>query len=270
VGLIRDKMVEDMKLRGFSEHTQRCYLQYARLFVEHYGRSPSELGENAFATHLLGLGTNVRVVQELLGHGSARSTTRYTHVSRELVGRIKSPLDVLGTKGGHVDVCNACGYSRPAYNSCRNRHCPKCQSLIQAAWIEQRKGRILPSSYFHVVFTLPAELRGLCRRNAKTLYKLLFQTVSKTLLELGDDEGRLGAQIGFTAVLHTWTRSLELHPHLHCIVTGGGLSPSGDQWIPARRRYLFPVKVLSRLFRGKFLDRLRQLYERGDLDLGGR
>lgn len=171
--------------------------------------------------------------------------------------------------GGHVDVCDACGYSRPAYNSCRNRHCPKCQSLIQAAWIEQRKGRILPSSYFHVVFTLPAELRGLCRRNAKTLYKLLFQTVSKTLLELGDDAGRLGAQIGFTAVLHTWSRSLELHPHLHCIVTGGGLSPSGDQWIPARRRYLFPVKVLSRLFRGKFLDRLRQLYERGDLDLGG-
>jgi len=171
--------------------------------------------------------------------------------------------------GGHVDVCDACGYSRPAYNSCRNRHCPKCQSLSQAAWIEQRKERILPSSYFHVVFTLPAQLRGLCRQNAKTFYSLLFQTVSKTLLELGDDPGRLGAQIGFTAVLHSWSRNLELHPHLHCIVTGGGLSPSGDQWIPARRKYLFPVKVLSRLFRGKFLDRLRVLYERGALDLGG-
>ena len=171
--------------------------------------------------------------------------------------------------GGHVDVCDACGFSRPAYNSCRNRHCPKCQSLTQAAWIEQRKERILPSSYFHVVFTLPAQLRGLCRRNSKTFYNLLFQTVSRTLLELGDDPGRLGAQIGFTAVLHSWSRNLELHPHLHCIVAGGGLSSDGDHWIPARRRYLFPVKVLSRLFRGKFLDRLRLLYERGRLDLCG-
>lgn len=171
--------------------------------------------------------------------------------------------------GGHVDVCASCGDARPSYNSCRNRHCPKCQGLAQSAWIARRMERVLPVPYFHVVFTVPAELRALCRHNAEALYDLLFETVSKTLLELGHDVDRLGAQIGFTAVLHTWTRTLAFHPHLHCIVTGGGLSPDGDRWIHARRKYLFPVKVLGRLFRGKFLARLRQLYERGQLVLDG-
>ncbi len=167
--------------------------------------------------------------------------------------------------GGHLDVCDGCGYARPAYNSCRNRHCPKCQCLVQARWIEQRTERILPTHYFHVVFTLPAQLRRLCRRNAEAFYDLLFETVSQTLLELGKDPERLGAQLAFTAVLHTWTRSLQYHPHLHCIVAGGGLSFAADRWVPARRKYLFPVKVLSRLFRGKFLARLRELHDQGKL-----
>jgi hypothetical protein len=171
--------------------------------------------------------------------------------------------------GGHVDVCVACGYSRPAYNSCRNRHCPKCQFLTQAKWVEERMARILPISYFHVVFTLPAALRPLAKRNPRAVYDLLFDAVSRTLLELGYDPKRLGAQIGFTCVLHTWTRSLEYHPHLHCIVTGGGLSADGITWIRAGRgKYLFPVKVMGALFRGKFLAGLRRLHERGAIDTG--
>lgn len=174
--------------------------------------------------------------------------------------------DVLG---GHVDVCDACGYSRPAYNSCRDRHCPKCQSLAQARWIEERMQRLLPVHYFHVVFTLPSSLRPVCRRNQRAMYKLLFEAATKTLLTLGEDPKRLGAQLGVTAVLHTWTRELEYHPHLHCIVTGGGLSLDGTRWIAARRKYLFPVKVLSSLFRGIFLDGLRRAHAAGDVRLEG-
>jgi hypothetical protein len=126
--------------------------------------------------------------------------------------------------GGHLDVCTRCGYERPSYNSCRNRHCPKCQGLSQARWLERRKARILPVHYFHVVFTLPAELRPLARRNPALVYDLLFNSAGATLLELGRDPARIGAQLGVTAVLHTWTRELAFHPHVQCVVTGGGLS----------------------------------------------
>lgn len=171
--------------------------------------------------------------------------------------------------GGHVDVCDTCDFSRPAYNSCRNRHCPKCQALTQAAWIDRRMERVLPTHYFHVVFTLPHELGALALRNRQVIFDMLFSAASRTLLDLGTDEKRLGAQLGVTAVLHTWTRDLRLHPHVHCIVTGGGLAPNGDRWISSPQNYLFPVRVLSPLFRGKFLDALTRAYERGELDLGG-
>lgn len=171
--------------------------------------------------------------------------------------------------GGHLEVCLDCGFERPAYNSCRNRHCPKCQSLTQARWIEQRVQRLLPTHYFHVVFTLPASLRALARANRELFFNLLFSSASKTLLELGDDPKRLNARLGITAVLHTWTRELVFHPHLHCIVTGGGLSPSGDEWIACNRRYIFPVLVLGKLFRGKFLDGLRRLRTTGALRYTG-
>jgi hypothetical protein len=171
--------------------------------------------------------------------------------------------------GGHVDICDRCGHERPAYNSCRNRHCPKCQSLRQAKWVEQRLARLLPTHYFHVVFTLPAALRPLAHRNRRRVFMLLFRAAAQTLLALGRDPARLGAQLGITAVLHTWTRELDFHPHVHCIVTGGGLAVDGERWVPARRRYLFPVQVLSRLFRGKFLAALGQAYRDGELDLGG-
>ena len=170
--------------------------------------------------------------------------------------------------GGHIDVCDTCGHERPAYNSCRNRHCPKCQSLRQAQWIEQRLMRLLPTHYFHVVFTLPATLRPLAHHNRRQIFALLFQTAAQTLLTLGRDPARLGVQLGITSVLHTWTRELQFHPHVHCIVTGGGLTADRQEWKAARRRYLFPVKVLSRLFRGKFLAALTAAYRRNELQLG--
>jgi len=167
--------------------------------------------------------------------------------------------------GGHLDVCARCDFSRPSYNSCRNRHCPKCQSLAQARWIDARTERLVPTHYFHVVFTLPSALRPLCRRHPALLYDLLFDAASRTLVDLGRDPKRLGATLGVTSVLHTWTRELAFHPHLHCIVTGGGLDVAGDRWVSARRKYLFPVRVLSALFRGKFLDGLRRLHADGQL-----
>ena len=169
--------------------------------------------------------------------------------------------------GGHVDACESCDFHAVSYNSCRNSHCPKCQGLAQARWIEDRKARILPTSYYHVVLTLPCALRPLARQAPSAIYALLFHAASRSLQELGLDPKYLGAQIGFTAVLHTWTRKLEFHPHLHCIVTAGGLAATADRWVPPRGadRFLFPVKVLSRLFRGIFLDRLTNLFEAGTL-----
>jgi len=171
--------------------------------------------------------------------------------------------------GGHEDVCPHCKHKRPSYNSCLDRHCPKCLNLRQAKWVEQRLERLLPVSYFHVVFTVPALLRPLALCNPKVVYDLLFHAASRTLLELGLDEKHLGAQLGVTAVLHTWTRMIGFHPHLHCIVTGGGLSPDGKRWIASRPDYLLPVRVLSRLFRGKFLDALSRAYEAGSLQFRG-
>ena len=169
--------------------------------------------------------------------------------------------------GGHLDVCLSCGHGEPSYNSCRNRHCPKCQSLQQAVWLEKRRARILPTHYFHVVFTLPAQLRALCRRNPVALYDLLFRAALQTLLDFG--RGELGAQLGLTTVLHTWTRDLRLHPHLHCVVTGGGLDVLGHRWVATHKRFLFPVKALAKRFRGKLLDGLRALRAAGALRFDG-
>lgn len=171
--------------------------------------------------------------------------------------------------GGHLDVCLECGLERPAYNSCRNRHCPKCQSLSQARWIERRLEHILATHYFHVVFTLPAQFRPLARANRARIFDLLFASASRALLDLGDDPHRLGGRLGVTAVLHTWTRELTFHPHLHCIVTGGGLAPAGDAWLACSRRHLFPVRVMGALFRGKFLDGLRRLRTENLLEYTG-
>jgi hypothetical protein len=168
--------------------------------------------------------------------------------------------------GGHADLCPECGQVEVSYNSCRNRHCPKCQGLAQARWIEQRRERVIPTHYFHLVFTLPRELRPLAHRNPGSCFDMLFRAATATLLELGADPKWLGGKLGITAVLHTWTRELHFHPHLHCVVTGGALDDDGA-WHAAKDDFLFPVKVLSALFRGKMLDGLRRLGLQGRLDL---
>ncbi|HEX7669091.1 MAG TPA: IS91 family transposase [Polyangiaceae bacterium] len=169
--------------------------------------------------------------------------------------------------GGHLDVCLRCGHEEQGYNSCRNRHCPKCQALGQARWIRARSERLLPVPYFHVVFTLPAELRAIAKLNRHLVFDLLFETASATLLELGLDPKRIGGLLGITAALHTWTRDLRFHPHLHCIVTGGGWSVPQMRWISGTARYLLPVRVLGALFRGKFLSALRLAHRGGKLRL---
>lgn len=172
--------------------------------------------------------------------------------------------------GGRVDVCAGCGHEKAVFNSCRNRHCPGCQALTQARWMAGRMKRLLPTDYFHVVFTVPDDLlNGIALKNRQLFFDAMFAAASQTLLALGNDEKRLGAQVGFTAVLHTWTRDLRFHPHLHCIVTGGGLTPDGSRWKATRRDYLFPVAVLSKLFRGKLVAALDGAYRDGDLDVRG-
>lgn len=171
--------------------------------------------------------------------------------------------------GGRLDVCAGCGNEKTVFHSCRNRHCPTCQSLSQARWIEGRMARLLPIDYFHVVFTVPDDLlAGLAMQNREVFFDALFAAGSQTLLALGRDEKRLGAQLGLTAVLHTWTRDLRFHPHLHCIVTGGGLTADG-RWRATKRDYLFPVSVLSALFRGKLVAALDEAYRAGELNLRG-
>lgn len=171
--------------------------------------------------------------------------------------------------GGHVEECDSCGHQRIAYNSCRDRHCPKCQNTARAEWITERIERLLPIPYFHVVFTIPDELNPLALRNKKAIFDILFAAASQSLLTIARDEKHLGAQVGFTMVLHTWGQNLLFHPHVHCVVTGGGLSSDGTHWIAAREKYLLPVKVLGKLFRGKFLAALDRAYQSGELDLAG-
>jgi hypothetical protein len=171
--------------------------------------------------------------------------------------------------GGHIDACSNCDYQRISYNSCRDRHCPKCQATKRAAWLEARLERLLPVPYFHVVFTVPDLFNPLMLHNQRRLYDLLFQTASATLLTLAADPKRLGAQVGITALLHTWGQNLLFHPHLHCVVTGGGLSLDSQSWIAGKSRYFLPVRVLGKLFRGKFLAGLKDAYQAGLLRLEG-
>lgn len=171
--------------------------------------------------------------------------------------------------GGHVYRCDHCGAERIAYNACRDRHCPSCLGHKRAAWLQARTDELLPVPYFHVVFTVPQEIAALALGNKKVVYGILFRAVAETLQRIAHDQRHLGAQIGFLAVLHTWTQTLEHHPHVHCVVPGGGLSPDGTRWIPCRERFFLSVKVLSRLFRGKFLARLAQAAERGELRFAG-
>lgn len=171
--------------------------------------------------------------------------------------------------GGHVDQCGQCRHTRISYNSCRNRHCPKCQSLARARWLESRKAELLPVEYFHVVFTIPEQLAAIALHNKRTVYGILFRAVSETLLTIARDPKHLGADIGFFSILHTWGQNLLHHPHLHCVVPGGGLTPDRSRFIATKPGFFLPVRVLSRLFRRLFLEGLRKAFLLGQLDFFG-
>ena len=167
--------------------------------------------------------------------------------------------------GGHVLRCEGCSDMRIAYNSCRNRHCPKCQGALAKQWLADRSAELLPVEYYHVVFTLPAPIADIAYHNKRLLYDLLFKASAETLARIAADHKHLGARIGFTSVLHTWGSALTHHPHIHCIVPGGGLSLDGKRWVPSKRGFFLPVRVLSRLFRRLFLEKLCQAHRDGQL-----
>jgi hypothetical protein len=207
-------------------------------------------------------------------HGEAWRATNAGHVSLAQ-RRVMTAIEICRTAalGGHVERCEDCAHTRVAYNSCRNRHCPKCQWPTAQAWLEARKTELLPVPYFHVVFTLPAKIGAIAYQNKAKVYGLLFSAAAETLTTIAADPKHLGATIGLTAVLHTWGQNLDHHPHIHCIVPGGGISPDGERWIPCRAGFFLPVRVLSRLFRRLFLQHLDAAHANGELqffnDLAG-
>jgi Putative transposase/Transposase zinc-binding domain len=193
-----------------------------------------------------------------------RAASTELAAQRHLTGEQRAALAAVARcrtpeMGGHVEVCVACGHRRTLYRSCRNRHCPKCSTLAKERWLQARLSEVIPAGYVHVVFTLPHALNGLARRQPRAVYEALFRAASATLLAFADDPRHLGARPGITAILHTWTQRLELHVHLHCIVTAGGLDPTRRRWVKSPRGFLFSVRALSRVFRGKYIDALRSL-----------
>lgn len=186
--------------------------------------------------------------------------------------RVMSAIELCRTAalGGHLERCDECGHERNCFNSCRDRHCPKCQSLARAQWIEDRQTDLLDCPYYHVVFTVPEEIAAIAYQNKQVVYNILFRATAETLKIIAADPKHLGAEIGFFAVLHSWGQNLHFHPHLHCVVPGGGLSPDGQRWISCRPNFFLPVRVLSRLFRRLFLESLQKAFDSGKLQFFGR
>src|SRR6202047_4319778 len=191
-------------------------------------------------------------------HGASLSTAQR---------RVMSAIERCRTAalGGHIEQCDHCDHQRICYNSCRDRHCPKCQSLARAEWLENRQSELLDAVYFHVVFTIPAPIAAIAYQNKAQVYAILFRAASETLRTIAADPKHLGAEIGFFSVLHTWGQTLTLHPHIHCVVAGGGLSLDGTRWISCRPNFFLPVPVLSRLFRRLFLKYLEHAFDAGKL-----
>jgi hypothetical protein len=210
------------------------------------------------------------VADVLNQHGDAYLRAHAGHLSlgqRKVISAIRAGR--TAALGGHVARCEACGHVAIAYNSCRNRHCPRCQGQVARAWLEQRQADLLPVPYYHVVFTLPAPVAAIAFQNKAVIYDLLFRTAADTLLTIAADPKHLGARIGLTAVLHTWGSALTHHPHVHIVVPGGGLAPDRSRWIACRPGFFLPVRVLSRLFRRLFLDRLADAQRIGRLAFHG-
>ena len=212
----------------------------------------------------------IEVADVLNRHGDAFVARHRGHLS---LGQLKVMSAIRACRtaalGGHVARCEGCAHTAISYNSCRNRHCPKCQGQTARAWMERRQADLLPVPYYHVVFTLPAAVAAVAFQNKAAVYDLLFRTAADTLLTIAADPKHLGARIGLTAVLHTWGSAMTHHPHVHVIVPGGGLAPDGSRWIACRPGFFLPVRVLSRLFRRLFLDRLVALHEAGRLAFFG-
>ena len=203
-------------------------------------------------------------------HGEAYRQAHGTNMGR-VEHRVISAITACRTAalGGHVEQCADCGATRIAYNSCRNRHCPKCQGLARAEWLEARQAELLPVPYFHVVFTVPAPIAEIAFQNKAVVYAILFRSAAETLRIIAADPKHLGAEIGFVAVLHTWGQNLHHHPHVHCVVPGGGPSPDGTRWVAARPGFFLPVRVLSSLFRRLFLEHLQAAFEADKLRFFG-
>jgi len=203
-------------------------------------------------------------------HGNAYRRARDAHLGR-VERRVMSAIELCRTAalGGHIEHCSDCGLVRHAYNSCRNRHCPKCQGQARAEWLAARQAELLPVAYFHVVFTLPAPVAEIAFQNKEAAYAILFRTAVETLRRIAADPRHLGAELGVVAVLHTWGQNLHHHPHVHCVVPGGGPSLDGTRWIACRPGFFLPVRVLSRLFRRLFLEQLQAAFEAGDLGFFG-
>ena len=203
-------------------------------------------------------------------HGNAWREANAGHVSAAQL-RVMTAIEVCRTAalGGHVERCEDCAQTRIAYNSCRNRHCPKCQGRAAMEWLSAREAEVLPTPYFHVVFTLPAAIGAIAYQNKAKVYGLLFTAAAEALTTIAADRRHLGAAIGVTAVLHTWGQNLDHHPHVHCIVPGGGVAPERDRWVPSRPGFFLPVRVLSRLFRRLFLEGLTTMHAAGELQFFG-
>lgn len=202
-------------------------------------------------------------------HGPAYRRAHDGHIGR-VERRVMSAIELCRTAalGGHVEACEDCAHSRVAYNSCRNRHCPKCQGATRERWLADRQADLLPVPYFHVVFTVPAEVAAIAFHNKAVVYAILFDAVAATLKTIAADPRHLGGEIGFLAILHSWGQALTHHPHIHCLVPGGALA-DGQRWLACRPRFFLPIHVLSRLFRRLFLERLKTAHARGRLRFSG-
>lgn len=216
------------------------------------------------------MSAGLEVADILRHHGDAYRRAHDGHLGR-VERRVMSAIALCRTAalGGHIEACSDCGLVRCAYNSCRNRHCPKCQGQARADWLAARQAELLPVPYFHVVFTLPAPVAEIAFQNKETVYAILFRAAAETLTTIAADPNHLGTEIGFVAVLHTWGQTLHHHPHIHCVVPGGGPSLDGTHWVGCRPGFFLPVRVLSRLFRRLFLDQLRAAFEAGELGFFG-
>ena len=216
------------------------------------------------------MNSELEVADVFRRHGHAYRVAHDGHLGR-VERRVMSAIELCRTAalGGHVEACEDCAHTRVAYNSCRNRHCPKCQSATRERWLADRQADLLPVPYFHVVFTVPAEVAEIAFHNKAVVYAILFDAVAATLKTIAADPRHLGGEIGFLAILHTWGQALTHHPHIHCLVPGGALSADG-RWLNCRPRFFLPIHVLSRLFRRLFLERLQAAYKAGRLRFSGR